>query len=93
MIRLEENTTLIGVAELRKEVPRLIQELRGHKVVLTRRNKPVGIIMDYHEYQKMDRIINLLEDLVLGYKAKLRSRHKGRHFISLEEAERRVGLK
>jgi len=93
MIRLEEDTTLIGVAELRKEVPRLIQELRGHKVILTRRNKPIGIIMDYQEYQKMDHIINLLEDLVLGYKAKARSQKKGRRFLSLEEAERRVGLK
>jgi prevent-host-death family protein len=93
MITVDEKTTIVGVAELRDQVANVLKQLKKHKVILTRRNKPVGVILDYDEYEKISRIEEDFEDLVLGLMAKERAQRKGRKTVSLEEAEKKVGLK
>lgn len=93
MLRMKEDMTVVGVAELRKEGPRLIGELRRHKVVLTRRNKPVGVLLNYDDYLHMQAVAERLEDLVLGHEAKKRASRRGRKTVSLVEAERRIGIR
>ena len=93
MITIDEKTTIVGVAELRDQVANVLKQLKKHKVILTRRNKPVGVILDYDEYEKISRIEEDFEDLVLGLMAKERAQRKGRKTVSLEEAEKKVGLK
>ena len=93
MITVEEKTTIVGVAELRKIIPEILEKVKSSKVILTRRNKPVGVIVDYEEYKKMEEIIDTFEDYVLGYLAKERAQRKDKKWITLEEAERRLGLK
>lgn len=93
MITVEEKTTIVGVAELRKMIPDILEKVKSSKVILTRRNKPVGVIVDYEEYKKMEEIIDTFEDYVLGYLAKERAQRKDKKWITLEEAERRLGLK
>jgi PHD/YefM family antitoxin component YafN of YafNO toxin-antitoxin module len=61
-------------------------------VILTRRNRPIGILVDYEEYERMEKMIGAFEDQVLGQLAKERASRKGRKTIDLEEAERRVGI-
>ena len=60
---------------------------------MTRRNKPIGILVDYDEYERMEEMIDTLEDQLLGLLAKKRASRKGRKTIDLEEAEKRVGLR
>ncbi|MDH5742941.1 MAG: type II toxin-antitoxin system Phd/YefM family antitoxin, partial [Candidatus Aminicenantes bacterium] len=66
---------------------------KSNKVILTRRNKPVGVIVDYEEYKKMEEIIDTFEDYVLGHLARERAQRKGKKWIILEETEKRLGLK
>ncbi len=93
MITVEEKTTIVGVAELRKMISDILEKVKSNKVILTKRNKPVGVIVDYEEFKEMEEIIDTLEDYVLGYLAKERAQRKGKKLITLEEAEKRLGLK
>lgn len=93
MITVDEKTTIVGVAELRDRIVEVLKQLKKHKVILTRRNKPVGVLLDYDEYEKISRIEEEFEDLVLGLMAKERSRRKGRKTVTIEEAGKRVGLR
>jgi prevent-host-death family protein len=93
MLTVKEDTTVIGITELRKRIPELLKRIKREKVVLTRRNQPVGILVDYEEFEKMEQMIDLIEDQLLGKLAGERASRKGRKTISLEEAEKLVGLK
>lgn len=92
MITVEGKTTLVGVAELRKTAAEILKKLKSNKVILTRRNKPVGVILDYEEFQRIEDVMEALEDYILGSLAQERARRKDRKVISLEEAEERLGL-
>ena len=93
MITVDEKTIIVGVAELRDHVVEVLKQLKNHKVILTSRNKPVGVLIDYDEYEKISRIEEEFEDLVLSLVARERSKRKGRKTITLEEAEKKVGLR
>lgn len=92
MITVEGKTTLVGVAELRKTTKEVLEKLKSHKVILTKRNKPVGVLLDYGEFRRIEEIMEALEDYILGTLAKERAQRKGKKVISLEEAERKLGL-
>lgn len=93
MIIVNENTTIVGVAELRTDTVRVLEEMKKHSVILTRRNKPVGVLLDYEEYERMRGTIEEHEDMLLAAIAKERSERKGKKVITLEEAEKRVGIR
>ena len=92
MITVEGKTTLVGVAELRKITKEVLEKLKSNKVILTKRNKPVGVLLDYEEFRKIEEIMEALEDYILGTLAKERAQRKGKKVISLEETERKLGL-
>ena len=92
MFTVEEKTTIVGIAELREFTKEILEKLKSHKVILTRRNKPVGVLLDYEEFLRIEEIIDAFEDYVLGTLAQERAKRKGKKFISLEEAEKKVGL-
>lgn len=92
MFTVEEKTTIVGIAELRKLTKEILEKLKSHKVILTRRNKPVGVLLDYEEFLRIEEIIDAFEDYVLGTLAQERAKRKRKKFISLEEAEKKVGL-
>ncbi|MCX6575046.1 MAG: type II toxin-antitoxin system Phd/YefM family antitoxin, partial [Candidatus Aminicenantes bacterium] len=73
MITVEEKTTIVGVAEMRKVMKEVLEEIKKNRVVLTKRNKPVGVILDYQEFKKMEELVDTLEDYVLGSLAKERA--------------------
>jgi prevent-host-death family protein len=93
MLSVKEDTTIVGITELRKMIPEILKKIKQEKVVLTRRNKPIGILVDYEEFERMEKMIGAFEDQVLGRLAKERASRKGRKTIDLEEAERKVGLR
>ena len=93
MLSVKEDTTIVGITELRKMIPEILKKIKQEKVILTRRNRPIGILVDYEEYERMEKMIEALEDQVLGQLAKERASRKDRRTIDLEEAERKVGLK
>ena len=92
MITVEEKTTLVGVSELRKGTKEILEKLKFNKVILIKRNKPVGALLDYEEFRQIEEIMEALEDYILGTLAKERAKRKRKKVISLKEAEKRVGL-
>ncbi len=93
MIKLREQATLAGVSELRTIMKDILNETKTGPVILTRRNKPIGVILSYPEYQEMSRLVEILEDSALGHEAADRIDRKGRKTVSLETAEKKLGLK
>lgn len=92
MITVEEKTTLVGVTELRKVIKEILGKLKSNTVILTKRNKPVGVLIDYGEFRETEEIMEALEDYILGTLAEERAQRKGKKVISLEEAEKRLDL-
>jgi prevent-host-death family protein len=92
MMNIKEDTTLVGVAELRTNAVNIIKETKNHKVVLTKRNKPICVIVDYDKYEKMEKMFDYFEDVVLSSIVKERLKRKNKQMLTLEEAERKVGL-
>ncbi len=93
MFTFKEDTALIGIAELRTKAAEILKKIKKYRIILTKRNKPVGMIIDYDEYLQMQRVLDEIEDIVLGNIAKDRLERKGKKFITLDEAEEKVGLK
>lgn len=93
MITVREDATILGVSELRTRAADVVAELEKHRVILTKRNKPVGVIIDYDEYEAMSALLEELEDLVLSDIAVERKERKGAKYVTLAEAEEAVGLK
>jgi len=93
MLTVDEKATIVGVAELRKVMKAVLEEMKTHKVILTKRNRPVGVLVDYKEFRKMEELIGALEDFVLGQLAKERVQRKGRKLVALEEVEKKLGLR
>ena len=93
MITVEGKTTLVGVAELRKATAEILEKLKSSKVILTKRNRPVGVILDYKEFQDIEALIDTLEDYILGTLAKERAQRKRKKTLPLEEVEKQLGLR
>lgn len=93
MLTVKEESAIIGVAELRTKAAEVLKEIKRHNVILTRRSRPVGVIIDYDEYEKMQQMLDEIEDIVLGNIAKERFARKDKRLITLEDAEKRVGLR
>jgi prevent-host-death family protein len=93
MLTVKEDTTVVGITELRKMIPEILKKIKTEKVILTRRNRPIGILLDYQEFERIEQMVDLIEDDLLGKLANERTSRKSRKTVSLEEAEKRVGLK
>jgi|CXWL01.1.fsa_nt_gi prevent-host-death family protein len=72
MISIKQDTTLVGVSELRVNLEKILRESKKHKVLIERRNKPIAVLMDIEKYDQMEATLELLEDVALGYLAKER---------------------
>ncbi|MBI5149785.1 MAG: type II toxin-antitoxin system Phd/YefM family antitoxin [Candidatus Omnitrophica bacterium] len=94
MITLKEDTTLVGVSELRTHMEKILEESKKHKVLIERRNKPVAVIMAMEDYNKIEETLEALEDLALGYLAREReSGSKSSDYLDIEEVLKGVKKK
>ena len=94
MITIKADTTLVGVSELRNNIDSIIKATKHNNVILEKRHKPVLAIMSMAKYEKLQDLIEELEDRELGYVAQKRiQKTKLSEYIDLDEAEKRVGLK
>src|SRR4030042_5399524 len=87
MVTVKENATIVGVAEIRKVMKEVLEEMKTNRVILTKRNRPVGVLVDYQEFKRMEELLEALEDHVLGKETLERARRKDRKWVTLEEAE------
>ena len=92
MITVKEEAALVGVAELRSKGAKILKKIKKYKIILTKRNKPIGVIIDYDEYERIQSALEEIENFVLGKLAEERRKRKGKKVLTQEEAERKVGL-
>ena len=91
MYTIKEDTTLVGVSELRNRIDKILEEARHHKIIIEKRNKPVAVLVAIDQYNAMEELIDLIEDLELGRLA--RQREKGssaKDYISIEKAYKKI---
>ena len=94
MITLKEDTTLVGISELRTNMDKILIESKKHKVLIERRNKPVAVLVDIEKYSQMEETLELLEDFALGSLAKERaSKSKPSDYLDIEELRKKIQKK
>ena len=92
MFTVKEDTTLVGVSELRTRLEKIIEESRHHKVVIEKRNKPVAVIIAIDRYNAMEEILDMVETYELAGLAKQREgKSSKKDYIKIEDAMRRIG--
>ena len=91
MIHTTDDTTLIGIAELRTEMPKIAKNLKIKTVIVMKRGKPVGVLQDYALYEEKENLIEIFEDMVLGRLAKEREASaKEKDYISHEKVVKKI---
>ena len=92
MFTVKEETTVVGISELRTHLNDILSIAKEKNVVLTKRNKPVLAVIDYEHYHQLNELIENLEDTFLEEIAQQRLSRKERKTIPLSEAMKMVGL-
>lgn len=94
MRRIKEDTTLVGVSEFRTHAEEIMKAAQQQPVIVEKRHKPMAVLLPIEQYERTEAVLDLLEDTILGLLAKERARHaRPKDYLSLEELERRVGLR
>lgn len=94
MYTISDTTTLVPFSELRTKLDEVLKALKTSKVVLERRKRPFAVLVPIEKYEKMEELLEMAEDRALGYIAKEReAKAKTKDYLSLDEAEKKVGLK
>ena len=94
MITLKEETTLVGISELRTRVEEILQAMQRSTVVIERRHKPLAVMLPIERYEEMESLLDAAEDRVLGPLAKERERRTPRKaYLPLEEVEKRLKIR
>ena len=91
MFTIKEDTTLVGVSELRTRLDTIIEEAKHCKVVIEKRNKPIAVIMSIDRYNAMEELLDKFEDYELAYLARQREKDASKKdYVALEAAFRKV---
>lgn len=92
MYTIREDTTLVGVSELRTKIDKILEEAKLHKIVIEKRNKPIAVLIAIEQYNAMEELLDSVEDLELGRMAKERDKKSSKKdYVSLGKALERFG--
>ena len=94
MYTIREETTLVPFSELRTKLDEVLEALKHSKVILEKRKRPFAVLVPIEKYEKMEEVLEMVEDRALGYLAQEREKKvKDRNYLTLDEAEKKVGLR
>jgi prevent-host-death family protein len=94
MITVKENTTLVGVSEMRTHMEDILEASRMGKVIIEKRHKPYAVLIDAARYARMEERLDFLEDLALASLAKERERGaKPSDYVDIETALKGISKK
>jgi len=83
-----DDTIIAGLAEVRNNLPSLVVELKGGKVIITKRGQPVAVLQSYQKYKNLEALAEEQENQELL--AIALEREKDAQWISQEEMEERI---
>ncbi len=85
MITVKENTTLVGVSELRAGIDKVLEKAQEGLVIIEKRRKPQAVLISNEEYEHIQEIMEMAEDFVLGYIARERFENSNENdYVDLE---------
>ena len=85
MMTVKENTTFVGVSELRSGIEKILEKAHKGLVIIEKRHKPAAVIMSNEEYEHIQHVLDTAEDLVLGLIADKRYKSgTARDYIDIE---------
>ncbi len=91
MITVKEDTTLVGISELRTHIDKVLEESKKHKVLIERRNKPVAVLLAMERYKQIEQVLDVLEDTALGLLAREReAKSRSSDYIDIQKAEDKI---
>lgn len=94
MFHINDQITLITMAELRKDSAKIAKDLKDRTVILTKRGQPVAVLEDFQTYKEKEKLVEEFEDIILGHIAKEREKNsKPSDYISEEIVLKRLGIK
>ncbi len=85
MLTIKQNTTLVGVSELRKGLEKILEKARKGLVIIEKRHKPIAVLMSNEEHEHIQHVLDMAEDIVLGFIAHERFKNsKKEDYIDIE---------
>ena len=66
MFTVKEDTTLVGVSELRSGIDKILEKTKDGLVIIEKRHKPKAVLMSNEQYEHIQNLLELSEDLILG---------------------------
>lgn len=93
MITVKEETTLVGISEFRTHADDILKIAKKHRVVIEKRNKPVAVLLSMELYEKLEELIEAVEDRVLGEIALKRIKNYKGPLLTIDRFKKRIGLK
>ncbi|OGC82130.1 MAG: hypothetical protein A2V81_03200 [Candidatus Abawacabacteria bacterium RBG_16_42_10] len=85
------DSLIVGSAELRANSAEILDTLKHKKVIVTQRGKPVGVMLDFAEYEKNEKYIEMVEDIVLTHIANERSKNsKPSDYLTAEQMQKLI---
>jgi PHD/YefM family antitoxin component YafN of YafNO toxin-antitoxin module len=68
MITVKDKSTIANISELRQKEKsdEILRNLKDHKVILEKHNSPVAVMIDYQQYETLEKMLEFAEDYVLG---------------------------
>ncbi len=86
MITVKEKMTIAAISELRNKSEKVLENLKDHHVVLERHNKPVAVMINYKEYESIEKMLEYAEDYVLGMTARDRDKKaRKQDFVDIDK--------
>ena len=86
MISVKQNTTLVGVSELRSGIDNILKKAREGLIIIEKRHKPQAVLISSEEYEHMQEVIDMAEDIILGSIAQNRYENStDKDYINIEQ--------
>ena len=92
---LVDTDRVIGIAELQKNLPKIIRELEKEEkpVFISRRNNISAVILSTEEYKKIFELLDLLDDIEIADQIRERIKnYNPQKNISWEKVQEKYGL-
>ncbi len=91
MFTVSENTTIVGVSEIRAQWQKIREAMLKGRVEVALRHKPEAVLLLKEQADAMDRLLDRVEDYALAIEAFQREQKaRPEDYISLEDALKKL---
>ncbi|CAN2039988.1 Antitoxin [Candidatus Magnetomoraceae bacterium gMMP-15] len=67
MYTIKENITFVGISELHSGIEKILERVRKGPIIIEKRHKPQAVLMSNEEYEHFINVLDMAEDLILGF--------------------------